>query len=96
VGEAAASGPRVPLGCVLIARGAIAAFLAAMAPLAYLERHAHGDWGDVDEEDRQENELSLERGFRIVSVYRLGTDEKIYIITEADRSATTILLASEY
>lgn len=61
-----------------------------------LRRHAAGDWGDVDEHDRQENELSLEHGFRLLSVYydRLGT--KFWIITEADRSVTTILLPEDY
>lgn len=55
-----------------------------------------GDWGDLDEEDRKENDLSVEEGFRILSAYELYTGEKVWIITEADRSSTTILLPSEY
>lgn len=64
--------------------------------LACLKRHASGDWGDCGEEDWQENELSLQEGFRIVSVYRDRNGIKFWIITEADRSATTFLLPSEY
>jgi hypothetical protein len=60
-----------------------------------LKRHRHGDWGDLGEEDRKENELSLEKGFRILSAYS-HQEGKIWIITEADRSATTILFPDEY
>jgi hypothetical protein len=55
-----------------------------------------GDWGDLDEEDRRENERSLEDGCRLLSAYHLRDGTKIWIITEADRSATTLLLPSEY
>jgi hypothetical protein len=61
-----------------------------------LSRHANGDWGDVDETDRKENELSLEKGFRLLSVYKDRNDAKFWIITEADRSATTVLLPEDY
>ena len=61
-----------------------------------LVRHLRGDWGDVDAHDRKENELSLQRGFRLLSVYHAGNGTKFWIITEADRSATTILLPSDY
>lgn len=61
-----------------------------------LVRHLRGDWGDVDEHDRKENELSLQRGFRLLSVYHAANGTKFWIITEADRSATTILLPSDY
>ena len=60
-----------------------------------LKRHANGDWGDLCNQDRQENELSLKQGFRILSAYQ-HEDCKIWIITEADRSATTILFPDEY
>jgi hypothetical protein len=60
-----------------------------------LKRHAHGDWGDLYPEDIQENELSLKEDFRLLSAYKNG-EEKIWIITEADRSATTILFPEEY
>ncbi len=61
-----------------------------------LARHAVGDWGEVGEEDRRENELSLEQGLRLLSVYHDRNDKKFWIITEADRSATTILLPEDY
>ena len=61
-----------------------------------LSRHAQGDWGDVDEHDRQENELSLQQGFRLLSVYHTQARVKFYIITEAGRASTTVLLPEEY
>ena len=63
---------------------------------ASLRRHACGDWGDLGDGDRQENELSLKQGFRILSAYSPEGLPKIWIITEADRSATTILFPEEY
>ena len=65
-------------------------------PLHYLIRHLSGDWGEVDEHDRRENELSLQHGWRILSCYRLSNNTRIWLITEADRSSTTILLPEEY
>ena len=63
--------------------------------LALLSRHVTGDWGDLDEVDKQENELSVRKGFRILSAY--GKDDcKLWVITEADRSITTILRPDEY
>lgn len=64
--------------------------------LAALLRHLTGDWGDVDEHDREENELSLKEGFRLLSVYRSAAGVKFWIITEADRSGTTVLLPEDY
>ena len=64
--------------------------------IAALARHQSGDWGDVDAEDKQENEYSLGRRLRLLSAYRSQTGAKFWIITEADRSATTVLLPSEY
>ena len=61
-----------------------------------LSRHVKGDWGNLSEEDKQENELSLKEGFRILSAYETEGLPKIWIITEADRSATTILFPEEY
>ena len=60
-----------------------------------IERHLNQDWGDVCEEDKQSNNQALINGGRLLSSYKLG-EETIWIITEADRSATTILLPSEY
>ena len=62
----------------------------------FLERHVSGDYGDLCEEDKQANEEALEQGLRILSAYRLPDGTKIWIITEADRSATTLLLPEEY
>lgn len=64
--------------------------------IAAIRRHASGDWGDVSEEDRNENELSVTSNFRILSVYHSRKGEKFWVITEADRSATTVLLPEEY
>ena len=68
---------------------------------SYLQRHQCGDWGTVGKEDAAENELSLKEGYRLLSAYEIQTNEnhktiKIWIITEADRSVTTILLPEEY
>jgi hypothetical protein len=69
---------------------------AGVNPALLLERHLSGDWGDLCHEDRAENELSLKEGFRLLSCYTLTSSERIWLITEADRSATTFLLPSEY
>jgi hypothetical protein len=88
---------RFALGSIFATPGALAVLeTAGKGPAEFLARHECGDWGEVGDEDRAENELSVERGFRIMSVYRLNDDVKIWIITEADRSSTTILLPSEY
>ena len=61
-----------------------------------LKRHWQGDWGELSEEDRQENEFSLKENLRLFSAYEAEGLPKIWIITEADRSATTILFPEEY
>lgn len=60
-----------------------------------LDRHVSGDWGDLCEDDKQLNEAALKEGSRLFSSYTLG-EGKLWIITEADRSSTTLLLPSEY
>lgn len=60
-----------------------------------IARHARGDWGDLCDEDREENERALVRGSRLLSVYYDGTT-KFYIITESDRSSTCVLLPEDY
>jgi hypothetical protein len=84
-----------PLGRLCITPGAMEE-LAPDEVQQSLCRHARGDWGDVCEEDRQENELSLREGFRLLSAYHTDDAVKLWIITEADRSVTTVLLPSEY
>jgi hypothetical protein len=89
--------PLFSLGQLVATPGALAALeKAGQGPLDLLSRHVHGDWGDLCEEDRRENQFSLERGFRLLSSYRTLADAKLYVITEADRSVTTILLPEEY
>ena len=70
--------------------------IAGQTEIEFLRRHMSGDWGELSEDDVQENELSLKEGFRLLSAYQTGKGQKLWIITEADRSATTILLPSEY
>ena len=69
---------------------------AGQLPGEFLGRHQSGDWGDLCEEDAQVNQEALENGLRIMSVYRTSNGSKIWVITEADRSATTLLLPEEY
>jgi hypothetical protein len=86
----------LPLGRILATPGALEMLSSAgTAPGELLERHRCGNWGELDEQDRRENERSLANGWRVLSSYRIGED-KVWIITEADRSATTILLPEEY
>lgn len=86
-----------PLGQVVATPGALEALEnAGQEPVEFLQRHVTGDWGEVPPEDAQENELSVSQGFRILSAYTLSTRVKIWIISEADRSVTTLLLPDEY
>ena len=88
--------PLFPLGQVVATPGALQAFEnAGQEPEEFLNRHDRGDWGEVSDEDKQENEFSVQQGFRILSAYTTSAGERIWIITEADRSATTILLPEE-
>jgi len=64
-------------------------------PFGYLARHTAGDWGDLCAHDRRENERSLRHGMRVLSSYEVG-EGRVWVITEADRSVTTILLPEEY
>lgn len=64
--------------------------------LVALRRHVTGDWGDLDEHDREENEFSLKEGLRLFSVYHSAQGVKFWIITEAGRSVTTVLLPEDY
>jgi hypothetical protein len=88
---------RFPLGEVVATPGALDALDAVgQDSLGLLLRHSRGDWGDLEEEDRQQNELSLTHGLRLVSAYTLESGVQVWVITEADRSATTILLPEDY
>jgi hypothetical protein len=88
---------RFPLGQIVSTPGALDAFSrVGQDAWELIVRHVAGDWGELDEEDQRENELSLRKGCRILSAYRLTDGTKIWIITEADRSSTCILLPEEY
>lgn len=87
--------PKFPLGRLVATPDALEQ-LTQHDILTALGRHASGDWGDCSEEDRQENDFSLAKGFRILSVYHSQRGKKFWIITEADRSATTVLLPENY
>lgn len=102
---------RFALGRIAATPGALALLeRQGFSAAALLARHAHGDWGDVCAEDRATNELALAQGMRLMSVYRLVDAEKlaampvpqrarlptVWIITEWDRSYTTLLRPDEY
>lgn len=90
---------RFPLGQVVATRGAFEALGGDGDPrlaIMLLARHAAGDWGDLDEEDREANEEALRCDLRLLSSYRLVGGETVWIITERDRSVTTILTPDEY
>lgn len=91
-------GPRFPMGRPVITPAAQAALDAAgIEGVLLLARHIHGDWGNMSADDLAANELALMTGKRLLSNYNLpdGTG-KVWIITEADRAVTTILLPDEY
>ena len=90
--------PLFPLGQIVSTPGALDALARAnQQPDAFLNRHAAGDWGaELSEEDKAENEYSLQHGFRILSSYRTIAGEKLWVITEADRSVTSLILPKEY
>ena len=69
---------------------------AGQQPGEFLARHVSGDWGEVPPEDIAENELSLQQGFRLLSAYHTSAGVKLWVITEANRSSTCILLPEEY
>jgi hypothetical protein len=85
------------LGAVVMTPGARDLMEAlSLDPSHLIARHVTGDWGDLEGDDKQPNDAALKDGGRIFSAYRLVDDKKLWIITEADRSSTTILLPSAY
>ena len=88
---------RFSLGETYITPGAEEALMiAGQTGIEFLRRHVSADWSELADEDAKENELSLREGFRVLSAYHTAKGEKLWIITEADRSSTAILLPSEY
>lgn len=89
--------PRFSLGRLVATPAALQALeLAGVTALSLVRRHAAGDWVECDAEDRQANEDAVKHGDRIFSVYGLPTGEKVWVITEADRSSTCVLLPEDY
>ena len=86
-----------PLGQIVATPGALALLdQYAINAMDLIKRHQSGDWGNVPPGDAEENKRSVENGWRILSSYAIGDDQNIWIITEADRSVTTLLLPEEY
>jgi hypothetical protein len=93
--QEATKAPLFPLGQIVATPGALAALgKVGQTPLEFLAQHVRDELG---EEDRKENQVSLERGSRLLSSYRTSSgDTKVWVITEADRSVTTVLLPDEH
>lgn len=85
--------PRFPLGRTVATPGAISL---GIDLFHYMHRHQYGDWGDLYQDDKYANEDALEQGERILSCYRVPSGQKIFIITEWDRSSTCVMLSEEY
>lgn len=90
--------PLFSLGHITSTPGALAEFVNnTQIPHPYLQKHARGEWGpDIGKEDGRQNDEAVNGGWRIMSAYRLNDGTRIWIITEGDRSVTTVLLPSEY
>ncbi|MBE0469970.1 MAG: hypothetical protein IBX55_10750 [Methyloprofundus sp.] len=88
--------PLFALGQTLTTPGALVVMHGIdISPISLLSRHQCGDWGELNEADTQANEIAIKHGLRLFSSYVFDT-VKLWVITEADRSATTILLPEEY
>lgn len=89
---------KFPLGQIVATPGALEALGDEPTILVtdLIGRHAAGDWGDLDADDRAANDRAAQEGGRILSAYRLTDGANLWVITEADRSSTTILLPEEY
>jgi hypothetical protein len=86
----------LPLGRIVATPGALKLLgKSGGHPFDYLARHETGDWGELCTFDRRQNEIALREGYRVLSSYPVGR-ECVWIITEADRSVTTILLPEDY
>ncbi|MDR8027941.1 hypothetical protein KPA93_32470 [Burkholderia cenocepacia] len=91
------AGPRFKLGRIFATPAALEAIAdARVSIIDLLIRHVRGDWGDLSEADREQNELSLEVGLRLLSSYVLPSGQTVWVITEWDRSSTTFLLPGDY
>jgi hypothetical protein len=88
-------GPRFELGQIVVTTDAAMKIPPGDIESA-LRRHSRGDWGDLDSKDRQQNDRAVERGGTIASIFRATNGDKFYVLTEADRSVTTVLMPEEY
>jgi hypothetical protein len=88
---------RFPLGRVVATRNCLSHLVAiGGSTVPYLARHQQGDWGNLGRSDKQANEHALLHGGRILSKYVLKDGTPIYVVTEADRSYTTVMLVGDY
>jgi hypothetical protein len=88
---------KLPLGQVVATPGAVEALReSGQTPSFFLSRHLAGDWGEVDAEDWALNDQAVKEGSRVLASYRTLMGKKLWVITEADRSVTTILTPDEY
>jgi hypothetical protein len=95
--EKLSGGRGFDLGRVIATPAALAAIeKAGQEAGEFLVRHANCDWGDLGDSDREENQYGIEHGLRLMRSYRTNAGEKVWVITESDRSATTLLLPDEY
>jgi hypothetical protein len=89
--------PLFALGKIVLTPGALRALaMSGDDPVMYLARHRCGDWGELDDEDWKTNNTELTHAGRLLSAYKLSNNERIWIITEATRERTTLLLPDEY
>src|SRR5579863_5910978 len=89
--------PLFDLGQLVATPGALAALeKSGQNPIDFLSRHVTGDWGELSDDDRKENQFSLEKGFRLLSSYTTNAGDRLWVITESDRQHTTLLLPDEY
>ena len=88
-------GPKFPLGQVVITANAARTLRQEDVVIA-IRRHARGDWGELDEQDRQQNQAALKEGTRLLSAYHASNGVKFWIITEWNREVTTVLLPEDY
>lgn len=97
ISPAARTAPTLPLGRVMATPDAVEALIAARCDGGeLLDRHARGDWGDLEAHDRAANDRAVTEGQRVLSAYTLRTGVTQWIATEHDRSCTTLLLPSDY
>ena len=96
-GVGIAKRPLFPLGHVCATPAAMDLMeQLSLSPLEFIVRHVFGDWGQVCEEDRNANQAALQNGTRLLSAYELPNGQRLWVLTEADRSITTLLLPSDY